>query len=67
MLQGGLGAEIAARIQEQAFDWLDAPVVRVGAPFAPVPASPSLEHAFVPNSVDIVAAAKRMLAISRPE
>ena len=66
VLQGGLGAEIAARIQEQAFDWLDAPVFRVGAPFAPVPASPVLEQAFVPDSADIVAAAERMLAISRP-
>ncbi len=43
VLHGGLGAEIAARIQETAFDWLDAPVERLGAPFAPVPASPVLE------------------------
>lgn len=54
VLNGGLGAEIAARIQEQAFDWLDAPVSRVGAPFAPVPASPVLEDAFVPNATSIV-------------
>jgi pyruvate dehydrogenase E1 component beta subunit len=54
VLNGGLGAEIAARIQEEAFDWLDAPVSRVGAPFAPVPASPVLEEAFVPNAKSIV-------------
>ena len=54
VLSGGLGAEIAARIQEDAFDWLDAPVARVGAPFAPVPASPVLEAAFVPNANSIV-------------
>jgi pyruvate dehydrogenase E1 component beta subunit len=40
---GGAGAEIAAKVQEAAFDVLDSPVVRVGAAFAPVPASPVLE------------------------
>jgi pyruvate/2-oxoglutarate/acetoin dehydrogenase E1 component len=40
VLHGGLGAEIAAQLQETAFDWLDAPIHRLGAPFAPVPASP---------------------------
>ena len=54
VLNGGLGGEIAARVQESAFDWLDAPVARVGAPFAPVPASPVLEDAFVPNAKTIV-------------
>lgn len=53
VLNGGLGAEIAARIQEEAFDWLDAPVYRLGAPFAPVPASPVLEDAFVPDAARI--------------
>jgi len=60
---GGLGAEIAARIQETAFDWLDAPVHRLGAPFAPVPASPVLEDAFVPNANLIVASVERMLGL----
>jgi len=46
---GGLGAEIAAQIQEEAFDYLDAPVGRVGAPFSPVPFSPILEKKYVPN------------------
>src|SRR5882757_6115499 len=60
VLQGGLGAEIAARIQEAAFDWLDAPVHRIGAPFAPVPASPVLEQAFVPNAKTIAAGVEQM-------
>jgi pyruvate dehydrogenase E1 component beta subunit len=61
VIHGGLGAEISARIQETAFDWLDAPVGRVGAPFAPVPASLALEDAFVPNAGLIVASVERML------
>ncbi|MCP4434646.1 MAG: dehydrogenase [Actinomycetia bacterium] len=47
---GGLGAEIAAQVQEHAFDYLDAPVARVGAPFAPVPFSPALESVYVPDA-----------------
>lgn len=47
---GGLGGEIAAQIQEHAFDYLDAPVARVGAPFSPVPFSPVLEQAYLPNA-----------------
>jgi acetoin:2,6-dichlorophenolindophenol oxidoreductase subunit beta len=46
---GGFGAEIAARVQEAAFDELDAPIGRVGAPFAPVPFSPPLEDAYLPG------------------
>ncbi len=61
VLNGGLGAEIAARIHEQAFDWLDAPVSRLGAPFAPVPASPVLEDSFVPNAGSIVEKVLQML------
>jgi acetoin:2,6-dichlorophenolindophenol oxidoreductase subunit beta len=60
--QGGFGAEIAARVQEAAWDQLAAPVVRVGAPFVPPPFSPELERAFVPSSDAIVAAAHRVLA-----
>jgi pyruvate dehydrogenase E1 component beta subunit len=63
VLHGGLGAEIAARLQETAFDWLDAPIHRLGAPFAPVPASPVLEDAFVPNAKLIVASVERMLGL----
>jgi len=47
---GGLGAEIAAQIQEAAFDYLDAPVGRIGAPFSPVPFSPALEQHYIPSS-----------------
>jgi pyruvate dehydrogenase E1 component beta subunit len=64
VLQGGLGAEIAARIQEAAFDWLDAPVHRIGAPFAPVPASPVLEKAFVPDVRTIVSGVEQMLGLA---
>ena len=51
---GGIGAEIAAQIQEEAFDYLDAPVLRLGAPFSPVPFSPVLERAYIPDSNRIV-------------
>jgi acetoin:2,6-dichlorophenolindophenol oxidoreductase subunit beta len=64
VMTGGIGAEIAARIQEDIFDELDAPVARVGAPFAPVPAGPSLEEAFVPGTAEIVSAVERTLGIN---
>lgn len=59
----GFGAEIAAQIQEEAFDYLDAPVARVGAPFSPVPFSPALEAHYVPNAERIVAEAKKQLGL----
>jgi pyruvate/2-oxoglutarate/acetoin dehydrogenase E1 component len=55
---GGLGAEIAARVQDLAFDCLEAPIQRVGAPFTPVPVSPPLEDAYRPGSEEIHAAAR---------
>lgn len=58
----GVGAEIAARIAHDAFDDLDAPVVRVGAPFMPVPFARSLENAYLPDAARIVAAVKETLA-----
>lgn len=58
---GGIGAEFAAQIQEEAFDYLDAPVGRVGAPFAPVPFSPVLEKEYVPNAGKIAAEVRRIL------
>src|SRR5512141_2566667 len=53
---GGFGAEIVAQVQLAAFDYLDAPIERVGAPFAPIPLSPPLEDAYLPDAGDIAAA-----------
>ena len=58
---GGVGAEIAARIGSELFDELDAPVMRVGCPFAPIPFAPELERALLPGSADIVRAVRQML------
>jgi pyruvate/2-oxoglutarate/acetoin dehydrogenase E1 component len=58
---GGFGAEIAAQVQAAAFDWLDAPVERVGADFVPVPFSPPLEDAYRPGADEVHAAAMRAL------
>jgi pyruvate/2-oxoglutarate/acetoin dehydrogenase E1 component len=58
---GGIGGEIAAQIQEEAFDYLDAPVGRVGAPFTPVPFSPALEPLYVPDAARIAAEVRRIL------
>jgi len=54
---GGIGAEIVAQIAEGAFDYLDAPPRRIGAPFTPVPFSPVLEDAWLPNAQNIIDAA----------
>lgn len=54
----GLGAEIAAQLQELAFDHLDAPVGRVGAPYSPVPFSPILESHYVPDAEQIMSAVR---------
>jgi pyruvate/2-oxoglutarate/acetoin dehydrogenase E1 component len=59
--QGGFGAEIAAAVQAAAFDDLDAPIERVGAPFTPIPLSPPLEDAYLPGSEEIYAAARGAL------
>src|ERR671939_348607 len=52
---GGIGGEIAAIIAEEAFEWLDAPVVRIGAADTPVPYSPPLEEYHLPQVSDVVA------------
>jgi len=54
----GIGAEIAAQVMEQAFDWLDAPVARVCAKDVPLPYAANLEALALPQAGDIVAAAK---------
>jgi pyruvate dehydrogenase E1 component beta subunit len=59
--QGGFGAEIAAAVQAAAFDDLDAPIGRVGAPFTPIPLSPPLEDAYLPGSEEICTAARATL------
>jgi acetoin:2,6-dichlorophenolindophenol oxidoreductase subunit beta len=55
----GYGAEIAAVVQYQAFDWLDAPIERVGARFTPLPFAPVMEEWVVPHANDVLAAIKR--------
>src|SRR5947208_1047159 len=52
----GWGAEVAALVQEQAFDYLDAPVQRVGARFSPLPFAPMMEEYVIPHSQDVLAA-----------
>ena len=60
---GGFGGEIVAQLQEEAFDYLDAPIARVGAPFSPVPYSPALEKVYIPNADNIVAEVKKVLGL----
>jgi pyruvate dehydrogenase E1 component beta subunit len=59
--QGGIAGEIIARVQQAAFYYLDSPILRVAAPFAPVPASPVLERQFLPQTKSIVRAALQTL------
>jgi len=61
VVHGGFGAEIAAQAQAAAFDELDAPIARVGAPFVPVPFSPPLEDAYLPSREHVVAAVRAVL------
>ncbi len=55
---GGIAGEIAMRVNERAFEWLDAPILRVTAIDAPVPYSGSLEDYFLPQEQDVVTAAR---------
>jgi 2-oxoisovalerate dehydrogenase E1 component beta subunit len=57
---GGFGAEIAATIAEEAFEDLDAPIKRIAAPDSPVPFSPPLEKAFIPQVDDVVAGLREL-------
>jgi pyruvate/2-oxoglutarate/acetoin dehydrogenase E1 component len=59
---GGFGAELAARVAEEGFDLLDAPIARIGAASVPMPAAPALQQAVVPGADAIVAAVAAMLA-----
>ena len=58
--RGGFGGEIRAIIGEEFFDYLDAPVIRIGALDTPVPFAPNLEQYYIPNAQDILVAAKKM-------
>jgi pyruvate dehydrogenase E1 component beta subunit len=58
---GGFGSEVVAQVQSTAFDELDAPIERVGAPFAPVPFSPPLEDAYLPGRSEIATAVRTLL------
>ncbi|HZT92431.1 MAG TPA: alpha-ketoacid dehydrogenase subunit beta [Gaiellaceae bacterium] len=55
----GFGAEVAAVLQHEAFDWLDAPIERVGAKFAPLAFAPVMEQYVVPHAEDVLAAIRR--------
>jgi 2-oxoisovalerate dehydrogenase E1 component beta subunit len=59
---GGIAGEVAAIINEEAFDWLDAPIVRITSKDTPVPFSPPLEEWFLPNAEDVVREARRLMA-----
>ena len=61
VLSGSFVNEVVARIQGEAFDWLDAPVARIGAKNGISPQAEGLERAFLPNADDIHAAAKGLL------
>ena len=64
VLNGGVGAEIAARIGAELFDELDAPVLRVGCPFAPIPFAPELERGLLPGSAQLVRAVRRQMGLA---
>ena len=59
---GGIGGEIAALISAEAFEWLDAPVLRLASIDTPVPYSPPLEDYYLPQVKDVVAAARKLAA-----
>jgi 2-oxoisovalerate dehydrogenase E1 component beta subunit len=59
---GGVGGEVAATVAERAFEWLDAPVVRVASLDTPVPYSPPLEDYYMPQVDDIIEAARKLAA-----
>jgi 2-oxoisovalerate dehydrogenase E1 component beta subunit len=59
-LTGGIGGEISAIIAEEAFEWLDAPVIRVASIDSPVPFAPTMEDYFLPQVSEIVDAARKL-------
>lgn len=59
-LTGGIGGEIAAIIAEDAFEWLDAPVIRIASIDSPVPFAPQMEDYYLPQVGEVVEAARRL-------
>ena len=60
--QGSVGGDIASQIAEREFDWLDAPIVRVGARHIPFPVSPDLEQMHLPNEDWLVEAVRKVMS-----
>ncbi len=60
-LRNGVGAEIAAVVASEGFDYLDAPIQRVASPMVPIPCSPALESAYLPNEETIIQAIRKVL------
>jgi pyruvate dehydrogenase E1 component beta subunit len=60
--RGGFGAELTAVIQHGAFDYLDAPIERVGSRFAPLAFAPVMEQYVVPHAEDVLEAIRRTVA-----
>ena len=59
--RGGVGAEISASVTEAAFDYLDAPIMRVACPDTPIPFSPQLEQLYMPSAESVVKAVDTVL------
>ena len=58
---GNVSIEITYQVQEQAFDYLDAPIVKINTADTPAPYSPGLLKEWIPNSNDVVKAVKKVL------
>ncbi|MED5580324.1 MAG: alpha-ketoacid dehydrogenase subunit beta [Nitrospinota bacterium] len=63
-LRSGVGSEISASIQEEVFDYLDAPIARVAALNAPIPFEPKLEDFILPNPDNIVETSRKVLGVT---
>jgi 2-oxoisovalerate dehydrogenase E1 component beta subunit len=61
-LTGGIGGELSAIIAEEAFEWLDAPVIRVASIDSPVPFAPQMEDYYLPQVSEIMDAARKLAA-----
>ncbi len=59
--RGGIGGELISQVCEKAFDFLAAPPIRIGSKFCPIPQSPILEDAYLPNVQDVLEAARKLM------